>query len=127
MKKAFVLLVLIVGVLLAGGLGAQSNGKTINFISVTADGDSGKMTEFIELQLSGAGIDDLRRNDIIITPGITIGSWRFFKSGGVLIYEFYFNSVQQTQELTVSIEKPGYTVTPPSRTVMIFNGKTPAP
>ncbi|MDR2143900.1 MAG: hypothetical protein LBP29_05980 [Treponema sp.] len=127
MKKIFVVLVLILGIVSAGGLAAQSGGKTIHFVSVSADGDSSQMTEFITIEVSGAGAGELKQNDITITSEESINTWRSFRDNEYVIFEFYFDTdVSRSHEVTVTIEKQGYTVTPSSRTVLVFDGKGPA-
>jgi hypothetical protein len=132
MKRTKVIVITALLLFAATAVFAQSGGK-IAFVSATADGQwdsgeqSGVMTKFIELQLSGTGTDDLDRDDITITPGTAIVTRRFvLQDNGDGNFTLYFDNVPQSQVVTVTIDMEGYTINPPSRQVTIYSGKGPA-
>ena len=103
-----------------------TGGKTINFLAIGAHSGSnvaGGRTTHIELNLSGTGINDLTRDDFLITPQGAVTGRIILQDAGGGVFGLYFDGVPRTQVVTVTISKEGYTINPPSRQVEIFAGR----
>jgi len=84
----------------------------------------GNRTTHIEINLRGTGIDDIEKEDIIITPqGVLTGQlvWQsnFYDDENEYLLILYPNGVSATQNITVTFQKAGYTFIPASRQVPV--------
>ena len=111
---------------LSGRYQKEGGGKIINFVSATAHTASNVTpsgrTAFIEINLTGTGINDIERDDITITPQGAVTGRLVLQQTGNGIYQLYFDGVSRTQTVTVTIRKSGYTINPPSQQVQISAG-----
>jgi len=126
MKRKSVFLVIALFAITAVSVFAQASGGTaINFVSIEADGywddeeQAGSATTKIYIELDKRA--PLMLRDITITPdnACEIGVVQN-GSGNGINWTIFIRNVTQRQEVTVTIQKQGYTFNPASRTVEIF-------
>jgi hypothetical protein len=93
---------------------------TVNFTGLEANGEEDTETTTLLTLTFSAGIEGLGDGDITLNPGSTGAVQGAFEAtGSEGVYTLGISDISAAGELSVTVSKPGYMITPSSKTVMV--------
>ena len=95
---------------------------SVSFESLVANGSEAKMTTVLTLQFSEE-ITGLTADDITLTSGATGAIKDSLTAKGNGVYELAISNVLSAGDVSVSVAKTGYVITPASIDVAVYRGK----
>jgi hypothetical protein len=99
----------------------QKTATTVDFKSLSADGESkNKKTEKLTLTFSQS-VDGLSTNDIYLNPGVT-GAQKGNLSGGTTSYDLTVSGIETGGKVSVTVTKTGYAFQPTTQGATVYSG-----